>query len=160
MLTRDYDVIIWKHCYPVSNVLADTGNPSVSSSAKRAENYKVQYEALKKKMHQFPDTTFIIWTGAAQTQANTNQANAQRARNFFNWVKNTWDEPGDNIYIFDFRQLETEGGLYLLNKYAVSPTNSHPNSSFSKQVAPKFGQRIVDVIEGRGDTASLTGNNN
>ena len=69
----------------------------------------------------------------------------------------TWDEPGDNIYVWDFRQLETEGGLYLLNEYAAAPGDSHPNSAFATRVAPYLGQRIVDVIEGRGDSGSLTG---
>jgi len=33
-----------------------------------------------------------------------------------------WDEAGDNIFIWDFYSYETEGGLYLLDKYAVGPS--------------------------------------
>ncbi|NLF14880.1 MAG: hypothetical protein GX597_24075 [Anaerolineaceae bacterium] len=157
ILTRDYDVIIWKHCYPVSAVQADTGSPKVRSDVRSLENYKLQYEALRDKMHEFPDTRFIIWTGAARVQAATDEAQARRAREFFAWVVETWDEPGDNIYVWDFWQLETEGGLYLLEEYAASAEDSHPNSAFAARVAPFLGQRIVDVIEGRGDTGSLTG---
>jgi hypothetical protein len=64
---------------------------------------------------------------------------------------------GDHIYIWDFYELETEGGLYLKQDYAEAAGNSHPNASFSATVAPLFAQRVVDVIEGRGDTSSLTG---
>ena len=60
---------------------------------------------------------------------------------------NEWDEEGDNIYLWDFYHLETEGGLYLKNEYAVSPDDSHPNPSFSGKAAPLFAQFIIDVIE-------------
>lgn len=157
ILTQDYEVIVWKHCFPVSNVQPDSGSPDITSSVKSVENYEVQYEALKEKMHSFPDTKFIVWTGAALVAGAADEGSAQRAQAFFDWVKGSWDEPGDNIYIWDFWQLETEGGLYLLDKYAVSPSDSHTNEAFAARVAPLFGQRIVDVIEGRGDTGSLTG---
>ncbi|AKB13172.1 hypothetical protein SAMN02910340_00396 [Methanosarcina thermophila] len=151
MLTQTYDVIVWKHCFPVSNIVADTGSPDVTSSVKSLENYKLQYNALKEKMHEFPNKRFIVWTGAALVESQTNPAEAERAREFANWVKTTWDEPGDNIYVWDFRELETGGGLYLLPENAVSPSDSHPNSKFAASVAPLIGQRIIDVIEGRGD---------
>ena len=72
-------------------------------------------------------------------------------------MKTVWDEPSDNIFVFDFRNLETDGGLYLPDDRAAAPDDSHPNDAFAKKVAPKFGQRIVDVLEGRGDSGSLTG---
>lgn len=157
MLTQQYQVIVWKHCFPVSYVNEDTGNADVSSSEKTAENYKLQYAALKAKMKQFPNTRFIVWTGAALVANETNAAEAGRARTFFEWVKSSWDEPGDNIYIWDFRQLETGGGLYILPQNAEDDWDSHPNATFAAQVAPFFAKRVVDVIEGRGDGGSLTG---
>jgi hypothetical protein len=157
MLTKQYDVIVWKHCFPVGNILPDTGTPDIDSSEKRLENYKVQYAALKEKMHSFPDTTFIVWTGAALTQASTNPDEAKRTREFFDWVKAEWDEPGDNIFLWDFYELETEGGPYLKPAFAAGPTDSHPTAEFGQKVAPLLGQRIVDVINGKGDSTSLTG---
>jgi hypothetical protein len=156
LITRTYDVIIFKHCFPVSNIQADTGSPSISSDVKSIENYQLQYNAIKAKLKEFPGKRFIVWTGAARIQSETTPEEAARAESFFNWVKNTWDEEGDNIYVWDFWALETEGGLYLRPEYATS--DSHPNSTFAQSVAPCFGQRIVDVIEGRGDTGSITGN--
>ena len=157
MLTQDYDVIVWKHCYPVSDIQPDTGSPGISSSTKKTGNYKLQYEALKEKMKEFPETRFIVWTGAALVEGVTTEEKAMRARAFFEWVKNEWDEPGDNIYIWDFFELETDGGLYLKNEYAQSPTDSHPNSTFSASAAAYLCNRIIDVIEGSGDTGSHTG---
>ena len=157
ILTKECNIIIFKHCFPVASVKEDRGKPDVASDRKSIENYKLQYEALKAKLRQFPDTKFIVWTGAMLCKADTSEDNAKRAKEFFKWVKTAWDEKGDNIFLWDFEQLETDGGLYLKDEYAAAPDDSHPNVAFSKRVAPLFAARIVDVIEGRGDTGSLTG---
>ncbi len=157
LLSADYDIIVFKHCYPVSDIRADTGSPAVNSEVKRIENYKLQYDALKEKMRQFPLTRFVVWTGAALVQGNTNQATAQRAKDFFSWVVDEWDQPVDNIFVWDFYQLETDGTLYLKDEYATSASNSHPNSSFSGTAAPLFCRRLVDVIKGVGDQSPVTG---
>ncbi len=156
-LVASHDVIVWKHCFPVSEVVADGGSASISSESKTLANYRLQYEALKKRMREFPTKRFIVWTGPALTEAVTTAADAERAREFAEWVKGTWDEKGDNIFVWDFRALETEGGLYLKPEFASSAKDSHPNRAFSVAAAPAIGRRIVDVIEGRGDVASLTG---
>ncbi|MBF0566709.1 MAG: hypothetical protein HQK89_15900 [Nitrospirae bacterium] len=150
-LTKQYDVIVFKHCFPVSAVLPDTGRPDIHSKEKRVENYKLQYESLKRKLHEFPNTKFIIWTGAALLQSQTNNESAMRAKAFFEWVKNDWDDKGDNIYIWDFREMETGGGLYLRDDYAGRPGDSHPGRELSKRLAPLFGRRVVNVIQGKGD---------
>ena len=108
-------------------------------------------------MHQFPENKFILWTPPARVKSNTNEEEAYRAQEFSKWVKTEWDIKGDNIYLWDIRELQVERGLYLKELYADSPANSHPNTEFAEQVVPYFCQRIVDVIEGRGDKASLTG---
>jgi len=156
-LVRAYDVIVFKHCFPVSRIKPDDGSPTVSSPVRTLANYKLQYEALKARLHGFPKTRFIVWTGAALNEAATNPEDAERAREFATWVKDTWDEKGDNIFVWDFRELETGGGLFLKPEYADGPKNSHPAKTFAAEAAPKMGRRIVDVIEGRGDTSSLSG---
>jgi len=158
-LVAQYDVIVFKHCFPVSSIGPDSdcNPPSVSSGTQTIANYQLQYNALKARMKQFPSTKFILWTGAALTQGSTSTASAQRARDFFTWAKSTWDEHGDNIFLWDFFELETEGGNFLKDAYAASPGDSHPSSAFSTAVAPFIGNRIVDVIEGRGDTGRLDG---
>jgi hypothetical protein len=158
-LAANYDVIVFKHCYPVSAILADSecDPPSAGSKKQTLANFKLQYEALKARLRQFPKTKFVLWTGAVLTERSTNPANAQRAREFSEWVKGTWDEKGDNIFLWDFYSLETEGSLYMKDAYAADPTDSHPAPGFSQSVAPLLGQRLVDVVEGRGDSGSLTG---
>lgn len=157
LLTKKYDVIIFKHCYPVSSIQADSTTPDINSDKKTLGNYKLQYEALKSKLLEFPETKFIVWTPTALVEKASNKDEAVRATEFSEWVKSIWDTKGDNIYLWDFRDLQVDGGLFFKNEYAESELNSHPNAKFSKSVAPYFCNRIVDVIENRGDNTKLTG---
>lgn len=149
ILTKEYDIIIFKHCYPVSNIKEDLGAPNIESEEKRLENYKLHYDALKKKMHEFPETKFIVWSPVVQVNNNISPEEARRTYDFYNWVMNEWDEKGDNIFIWDFYKLETEGGLYFKDEYSVSPNDSHPNKQFAGRVAQLFAQFIIDVNEGK-----------
>lgn len=157
MLSKEYKMIIFKHCYPVSGLISDTVNIDINSSKKTLENYKLQYSELKNKMLQFPDTKFIVWTGAVMVKSQLSEANAMLAKSFTDWLRTTWDTENDNIFLWDFYDLETEGGLYLKAEYATSPDNSHPNKKFAQKVAPLFCQRITDVIENKGKKTTLTG---
>jgi len=147
MLTKDYDVIVFKHCFPVSAVQPDTGKGDVADETRTLENYKAQYNALKSKLHEFADTRFVVWTGAALVEARTDPDQAGRARRFADWVRNEWDVPDDNIFVWDFHSLETDGGLYLKPAYARGRTDSHPNEEFCRRVAPLLCEAIVAAIK-------------
>jgi len=157
MLTKEYDVIIFKHCFPGSNIQVDTDSSKVDSDYKSIANYKLQYEALKAKMHEFPKAKFILWTGAAQVKSQITEEEAKRAKEFFTWVKNEWDSPGDNIFIWDFYSLQTKGDLYFADEFAVGLNDSHPNKQFAESAAQLLFNRIVDVIENNGLKTNLTG---
>ncbi|MCK5765518.1 MAG: hypothetical protein KAH26_06030, partial [Bacteroidales bacterium] len=109
------------------------------------------------KLHEFPDTKFIIWTGAAQVEAVISGDKALRAKEFFGWVTDQWDLPGDNIYIWDLYSLQTEGGLYFKDEYAVSLRDSHPNEEFAGRVVNLLFNRIIDVIDNNGNGTLLNG---
>jgi hypothetical protein len=156
ILTKKYQVIIFKHCNPVSNINPDQDSADINSDYKSISNYKLQYLALRDKLHEFPDTKFILFTGAAQPQGQKIEE-AKRAKSFFEWVTNEWDLPGDNIYLWDFYSLQTEGGLYLKSNYAVSEKDSHPNAVFAGKVAKLLFNRIIDVIDNNGTKTKLTG---
>ncbi len=157
ILSQDYQVIIFKHCFPVSSIQPDQDTVDINSDYKSLDNYKLQYMALRDKLHQFNDTKFIIWTGAALVKSQTNEEEAKRSRDFFTWVKNEWDLPNDNIFIWDFYELQTEGQLYFQDKYARSPEDSHPGYAFSDRAGRLFFNRLMDVITSNGSTTSLTG---
>lgn len=157
LLTKKYNVIIFKHCYPVSNIKPDLDSADINSDYKSLANYKLQYVALRDKLHEFPNTKFILFTGAAQVKSRIEEQEARRAKDFFSWVITEWDMPDDNIFIWDFYNIETEGELYLKEKYSVSTNNSHPNSKLAGKAVQLLFNRIVDVIENNGKGTSLVG---
>jgi len=157
ILTKNYQVIIFKHCYPVSNIKPDTALADINSDIKSITNYKLQYSTLRDKLHEFPDTKFILFTGAAQAKSKITEDEAKRAREFFTWVTEEWDLPDDNIFIWDLYQLETEGGLYFRTEYATSSIDSHPNTSFARKAVKLLFNRIIDIIETNGNKTTLTG---
>jgi hypothetical protein len=147
ILTAKYDLIIFKHCFPSSNILENDSIPDINSDKKTLVNYKLQYNALKTKFKEYPKTKFIVWTVPASVEKSTTPEEAKRNRDFVNWVKNEWDESGDNIFIFDFNHIETDGGLYLKPEYAMNDTDSHPNETLSKKAARLFIDMIIEVLE-------------
>jgi len=149
ILTKEYDVIIFKHCYPASRILPDTIAPNIDSETKSIENYKLQYNALKKKMHEFPNNKFIVWTPAVFIKNQITEDEAKRTQQFYKWMIDEWDEKGDNIFIWDFYKYETEGGIYMLDKYADGPSNSHPGRDFSARMSPLLSKFIIDAMEDR-----------
>jgi len=167
-LCMDYDLIIYKHCFPGAGIVEDNGDPNVSSSTKTLGNYKAQYRALRTVFDGYPDTKFMVWTLAPLHRLATNSEDAARAREFVNWVKNDWlSEDGKahpNIYIFDFfayaaeQSAEPENGQTncLRYEYEGSHTgsDSHPNSLANATIAPIFFQAIINTFN---SSASGTG---
>lgn len=148
LLTKEFDIVIFKHCFPVSIILEDTGKPDINSAEKRVENYMLQYDALKKKMHEFPDNKFIVWTPAIRVRSGLSEDEARRTYDFYRWIMDEWNEIDDNIFIWDFYKYETEGEFYLKDENSVGGGDSHPGREFSAKMSPIFAQFIIDVAEG------------
>jgi hypothetical protein len=160
-LVQNYQVIIFKHCFPGAAIQLDDPTPSVSSAHKTLANYKLQYRALRALMDNFPDTKFIVWTLAPLHRNATNTVEASRARQFVSWVKTSWlTEDGmahPNIFVFDFYGLTAESDPNTVNgqvnclKYDYeqnhSGNDSHPNTLANQTVGPLFCQFIVDTIQ-------------
>ena len=45
ILTKEYDIIIFKHCFPVSKIMEDTGTPNIDSEERGLKiiNYSIQH---------------------------------------------------------------------------------------------------------------------
>lgn len=165
----NYKVIIFKHCFPGADILADDATSSVSSSKKTLGNYKLQYRALRTLMDNYPNNKFIVWTLVPEHRLSTNDQDAARAKQFVDWVKNTWlTEDGKqhpNIYIFDFWGYAAETAANPTNgkvnclKYAYekshSDGDSHPNKTANEFIGPKFAEFIVQTTGGQ--TTGITG---
>jgi len=119
ILTREYDVIIFKHCFPVCNIQPDRDVADINSEYKSIANYKLQYQALKEKLLQFPNAKFILFTGATQVNTLITEEEAIRAKDFFAWVISEWDHPGDNIYFWDLLYFKTHGQLLFSGKKCI-----------------------------------------
>lgn len=156
-LTKRYNVIIFKHCFSAAHIKEDKVESDINSSYKSISNYKHQYNALKQKLNSYPNTKFILFTGAAEVKSQINEAQAQRANSFFTWVKNEWDTHDDNIFIWDLYGLQTEGGIYLKEEFAQSSDDSHPNASFANDACNLLCKRIIDVIDNNGKNTATNG---
>lgn len=157
LLARNYDVIVLKHCFPVANVQPDKGPADVDSDHRSLANYKLQYLALREKFYEFPATKFVVWTGAAQVRARTTEEEAKRFQEFVHWVIQEWDSPKDNLFVWDFYGLQTQGQLFLQEQFAQSATNSHPNAAFAASAAKLLFRRLVDVVETNGARTTEAG---
>lgn len=101
-------IVMFKSCYPNSNITADgtlPGDPF--SSTKTLTNYKAifrhangpgntytrsgyTYQPLEDVFAANPSTLFVYVTAPALCYTGTNDANAHRVRLFNNWLKNEW----------------------------------------------------------------------
>lgn len=161
-LAAQYNIIVFKHCYPGARIEPDLGTPDITSERKSLENYKLQYRALRGLMDRYPATKFVVWTLVPLHRLTTNAATAGRAYEFVNWVKSGWlTEDGKahpNIYVFDFFSLAAEldqnpknGARFCLKyEYERSHTdaNSHPNLVANQSLGPVFAQYIANVATG------------
>ena len=149
---RDYDVIIVKHCFPSSEIQADTGNPDPTSQTKTIENYKAIYRLLRSKFEENPNTIFIVWTLPPDHRLSTNSNEAARATQFSQWLKNDFLTEGGahpNMRVFDFRSIVMDPSTdFLKYDYEKSHTSgdSHPNDAANNVAGPLFAQCIVDSI--------------
>jgi hypothetical protein len=159
-LAAEYDLVIFKNCYPVSTIEEDTGSPDITSSRKSLENYKLQYSAVRNALRQFPNTLFIFWTAAPLNESATFPEQAARARQFANWVKNDMLAGGNypNIRVFDYFDLTANWNNVLRAEYERDSTDSHPNTQAAEDVGPVFAQFIVDNAQSFFDNKVICGN--
>ncbi|WP_291751494.1 hypothetical protein [Cellulomonas sp. 73-92] len=156
-LVGAYDVIVWKDCFLAGDMVPDDGRPDVTSPVRTPANYRLQYLALRDAMHRFPGTRFVVWTLPPKVATDTDPATAELARQFASWVREEWDQPGDNVFLWDYRAIAAPDDLYLPAAWAVGERDSHPGTELSQRAAALFVQRLVDVAAGRGDRTPATG---
>ncbi|KPL11296.1 MAG: hypothetical protein AMS26_20230, partial [Bacteroides sp. SM23_62] len=159
-LVEQYQVIIFKHCFPGAAIQAESGSPEVSSEVKTRGNYKLQYRALRDRMDHYPRTIFIVWTLAPLHRMSTSPEDAARAREFVDWVKDEWlTEDGSehkNIKIFDFwgyvaeTNANPDSGEVNCLRYEFESSHSngdsHPNTTANETVGPLFAEFIASTI--------------
>ena len=154
---NSYEIIIIKSCFPSSDLAdwgfsADTLNPTKKS----IYNYKWHWRSIIRRMELQPHNFFVIWTNAPLVASQTNDNSALLSDSFCRWAKDTLAAGLDsefgifpvNVYVFDFFHKLAGPDGKLLSQYAVSDSDSHPNSAATELVAPQLVNEVFDATAG------------
>jgi len=175
-------IIMFKSCYPNSNVVATGSEPGDPFSAtKTLVNYKAvfrhpagpgatytsggsEYRPLEDIFAANPDTLFIVVTAPPRHYAPTdatNDAEAHRARQFNDWLKEVWladyraAHPGlDNVAVFDFFDVLAYADDHathpnrLREEYGGTSGDSHPNTTANQAATAVFATDPDNFIDG------------
>jgi len=140
-----HEVIILKSCFdPTSRIESD----------EKLEEYKAAYLKIHQRMSQHPEKLFILLTQPPLNPAETDPAQAARARLLANWLSS--DEfKGDltNLYVFDLfdRLAAAEGSgieANMLRPEYRDGDDSHPNTQANEAIAPEVAAFIARAVEG------------
>jgi len=124
-----YDVIVFKSCFPVSNIGDDA----------QLEEYKSYYLSIRERMDQYPDKVFVIVTQPPELPADSSPEAAARARSFANWLQSDEYLSGHaNVFVFDFFGLLAGGDNFLKSEYRTDESDAHPNELANRTIGPLF----------------------
>jgi hypothetical protein len=136
-----HDVIIFKSCFPTSNITSD----------RQLEQYKEYYLSIRDTMDQHPDKVFIAMTPPPLIPAATDPEAASRARAFSDWLESDEYLGGHpNVFVFDFFDLLAEDDpaapdYSMLREAYRYGSNSYPNRKANETIGPLFADFIVDA---------------
>ncbi|HJX38331.1 MAG TPA: carbohydrate binding domain-containing protein [Anaerolineae bacterium] len=132
-----YDVIVFKSCFPVSNIGDDA----------QLEEYKSYYLSIHERMDQYPDKMFVIVTQPPEIPADSSLDAAARARAFANWLSSDEYLSGHaNVFVYDFFGQLAGGDNYLRPEYRTDESDAHPNESANRTIGPLFVTFLDEAI--------------
>jgi hypothetical protein len=170
-------IIMFKSCFPNSDIYEDGTEPGDPFGDQTLANYKAiyrhpsgaghtypnggyTYKALEEVFAANPGTLFISVT--APPQCNSDQptdANAHRARLFNNWLRNTWLPAYNaahptlhNVAVFDFFNVlaNPDSGAYpnrLKAAYGGTSGDSHPNATGDAAATQAFATNSPNFLD-------------
>ena len=123
-------VIMFKSCYPNSNLDGSPHDPPASESGYSVGGAKYVYNDLLTYFSTRPDKLFIVITAPAVQDS----AYAQNARAFNEWLVNDWlaenDYPYANVAVWDFHNILTHpDNHHRFQGGSVEYTTSHGNGT-------------------------------
>jgi hypothetical protein len=145
-------VILFKSCFPNSNLEGSPGDPPASEADYSIGGAKYVYNQLLTYFKTRPDKLFVVITAPPVSDPSY----AANARDFNNWLVDTWldenDYPYSNVAIFDFYNVLTGpqnhhrlSGGQIEHTYvagmntAYYPTDDdHPSSSGNRKATQEF----------------------
>jgi hypothetical protein len=149
------DIVMFKSCYPNSNITSDgtlPGDPN--SSEKTLANYKATFVALQEDLRKQPNHLFVYLTSPPLAPSKTTPENARRAREFNTWLLTEYlpqykETTGlDNLAIFDLFDVLADKDNVLKAEYRTQREgNSHPNAEGSKVAAAAIAAWLRPIWE-------------
>lgn len=157
MLSKKYSVLILKHSFPVSNIMPDRGLADFGSNLKTCQNYKLQWNTLERKA---PYLLGNKVQSIYRCSSNYRCQNRVRGCTIYRVLSlgGTGIGPGGWQYISVGPISPTDWGRLVLDDFALSPTDSHPNEQFAGKASNLLFNRIIDIIEFNGKITDLWGN--
>jgi hypothetical protein len=152
IILRNHDVIVFKSCFPVSQISEDNISRDSQSPGRRSlYNYKRHYLSIRNIIDKHPEKIFIIVTQPPLHPNATNQVEAKRARAFVDWVtSNEFLGERKNIFVFDYFNLLSDPKTNMLKtEYQIDPKgkNSHPNPLAQMMIGPQFADFIINTVK-------------
>jgi hypothetical protein len=123
---RENEVILFKSCFPNSNLKGDPEDLPKRGSASSVGGAKYVYEDLLNYFAMQQDKLFVIITAPPVTEENSNKP-PENARAFNNWLVNDWllEYPFDNVAVFDFYNVLTSNDGDIHVNDLGNPSGNH-----------------------------------
>jgi len=133
-----YDVLVFKSCYPVSIIGSD----------QQLAEYQRYYLSMRDRMDELPDKLFVVVTQPPEIPNDTTEAYATRARALANWLTSDEFLAGHpNVVTFDFFDRLADPTTNMLRpEYRTSETDAHPNELANRTIAPQFVEFVDQAI--------------
>jgi len=137
-----HEVIVFKSCFPVSNIASDA----------QLEQYKAYYLQMREVMDQHPERIFIAVTPSPLNSATTDAPIAARARAFAGWLKSDEFLAGHpNVFTFDLFDLLAESDasapdFNMLRAAYREGEDSHPTQLANQTIGPLFADFIIEAV--------------
>ncbi len=129
-----YDVIIFKSCFPNSNIGSD----------EQLAEFQSYYLSMRDRMDQYPNKLFIVVTQPPQVPGASDPDEARRARALADWLASDEFLGGHpNVVTFNFFDLLAGEDNFLRAGYRVDDYDAHPNEVANQTIGPLF----VDFVD-------------
>jgi len=138
-----HEVIIFKSCFPVSNITSDV----------QLEQYRAYYLQIREVIDRYPNRIFVVVTPPPLNPAETDAEAAARARAFAEWLKSDEFLGGHpNVLTVDLFDLLAEGDvlasdLNMLRAAYRDGKDSHPNRLANQTIGPLLVNFVLDAVE-------------
>ena len=142
-----HDVIVLKNDHTTGDITSDG----------QIASYQSWYLEIRDVMDQFPDKRFILVSGPPRRPEDITNAEADRARTFYDWLQSpTFMNGHPNISFYDLfdalaypddPSLSERNMLRSEYRRPYIMTDSHPNTYANSVIGPTFADMLIRVVD-------------